>query len=277
MSANNNLRIELTSTAIPQSTDGYYSWDKISFLFPHEPIRREILRGKIALENCNLTLHPWKLKYLSKWLVEFLLPMIHDHHEAEDLYIHPEYIQKKGVVLPKEIEGAHEALDTILKNLENIVIELNNSYQEEKFQELKRLYEDFQKGFLKHLADEETFWPPILLETGESFFNEVNTIMHEKTKQQKSAKLFIMSVFDAMGYEFDINQPTHHLQYDTRWCNEQLLNEKIINKIPYFVRSWIFSPMNTKYQFYKRLIFAVAYGNEDNIPLEGESSSCLIC
>eukprot|EP01040_Poterioochromonas_malhamensis_P009718 gene9718-10558_t len=289
MTSNNNLRIELTSTAVTPTENGYYTFDQMCFLFPHEPIRRELNRGKLAFDKIDFAANPWKTKYIRKWLSDFLIPMIHDHHDAEENYLFPSYV-KLGVKIPDTMETGHEGLVKHLNQLEKlseeVVVAVNqinesHSYTSQaanKFQDLKQVYEQFYIDILAHLAEEETFWPPIIKEKGEQAYQDINAYMHKETKNQKSAKLFIMSVFDSMGYEFDINNPTHDLQYDTRWCGEELLNEKIINKIPYFVRSWIFPPMNRQYQYYKQLIHTVAISDIDNVPLEfvDQSSSCII-
>lgn len=284
MASNNDLRIELTSTAIPASANGYYTFEQISFLFPHEPIRRELRRGKIAVENIKFGEQPWKIKYLHKWLVEFLLPIIHDHHDAEDRLLYPDFKQC-GVTVPENIDRGHDQLVIYLNQIEKLNEEIYDLYfnqkktndAEVKFNQLKTVFcEEFSRDFLQHLADEETFWPAVIKDQiGEAKFDEINKKMHTEAKKQKSANNFLMSVFDSMGYEFDISNPTHDLKLDTRWCNEDVLNERIINKIPAFVRSWIFSPMNRKYQYYKTLINTAAYGSEDVVPLE-YSEGCVI-
>jgi hemerythrin superfamily protein len=284
MSSNNELRIELTSSVIPASSDGSYPFQQISFLFPHEPLRRELNRGKIAMQNTKTDEHPWKMKYIHKWLTEFLIPVIYDHHEAEDSYFFPDY-RKLGVVIPEHVEQGHEKLLLHLTQMEKLSGEMADfiAGQKEtdaiiKFNQLKYLYcEKFHPDVVAHLADEETFWPPVIQQYGEEKYNEINKALHKYTRDQKTAKLFIMSVLDAMGYEFDLNNRTHNTQYDTRWCGEQMLNDKIINKIPYLVRAWILPSYNRKYQYYKKLITTVAYGTDDAVPLEFSGGYCAIC
>jgi hemerythrin superfamily protein len=286
MACNNSVPIQLTSTAIPSSDNGYYPYEQISFLFPHEPLRRELNRGKKALDQLSISDNTWKLRYFRKWLNEFLVPLIRDHHEAEDKYLFPAY-GKLGVILPNNIEKAHDKLEIHLMELERLANSLNEWYFNEKnlekadetLKSLKSLYNEFYSSLTQHLHEEEIFWPPIVKEKGEENFSSINTAMHKATKQQKTAKLFICSVLDSMGYEFDMENPTHSMKYeDSRWCNEDLLNEKIVNKIPYFVRSWFFPKMNRQYQYYKKMINIIAYENNDcGLPLEyNDSWSCTV-
>ncbi len=287
MACNYNLRIELTSTAVTPSENGNYAYDQRCFLFPHEPIRRELNRGKLAFDRMDFAAHPWKTKYIRKWLIDFLIPVIHDHHEAEEKYLFPPYI-KLGVKIPIETghEGIVKHLNQLEKLSEEVVIAVNQSTASHsdtsqaaiKYQELKQVYEQFYIDILAHLAEEETVWPPLIRSKGEKVCLDINAYMHKETKNQKTSKLFLMCIFDSMGYEFDIHNPTHDPQYDTRWCGEDLLNEKLITKIPYYVRSLILPPINRHYQQYKRLIHAVAFGEIDNVPYEfsDQSPSCII-
>lgn len=286
MACNTSVPIVLTSTAIPATETGYYTFDQISFLFPHEPIRRELTRGREALRNLDLQNHSWKLKYVNKWLNDFLIPVIADHHDAEDKYLFPAYTAL-GVKIPTHIEKGHEKLDEILALLTKLSCEVYNAVNENKkneyeakFAELKTVYEDFYVNFNQHLHDEEEFWPAVIREQGEENYTRINADLHAQTKAQKTAKLFICSVLDSMGYEFDLNTPTHNVGKwkDTRWCNEDLLNDKIVNKIPYFVRAYIFPSMNRRYQYFKKMVMVIAYEDEDSIPMEyvDESSWCVI-
>jgi hypothetical protein len=285
MSANESLPIHFTSKAIPASADGYYSYDQLSFLFPHEPIRYEMNRAKNAIEKMNLEQHPWKGYYLNVWLREFLIPVIEDHHESEEKIFDPSY-EVLGVAIPERIKNGHKSLTAAITQLKTTLAELTGildsgieDHKEEarsKFDSLKNSYNDFYNLTVDHLADEEAFWPEVIRKHGEEKYREIHTAMHRDAKNQASGKLFIMSVFDAMGYEFDINTPTHQ-PGETRWCGTKQLEEAIINKIPYFVRSWIFPPYNRQYQYYKRLILAAATATEDTLPLKYDESSCVIC
>ena len=45
--------VSLTSTAVPPRSDKDYVWNIAVMLTPHEPIRRDLLRGKGALNNMS--------------------------------------------------------------------------------------------------------------------------------------------------------------------------------------------------------------------------------
>ena len=45
--------ISFTSTSVPAASDKTYDWSTSSLLIPHEPIRRELLRAKGALNNMS--------------------------------------------------------------------------------------------------------------------------------------------------------------------------------------------------------------------------------
>ena len=45
--------VSLTSTAVPPRSDKDYDWNIAVMLTPHEPIRRDLLRAKGALNNMS--------------------------------------------------------------------------------------------------------------------------------------------------------------------------------------------------------------------------------
>lgn len=278
MAINTNLPIRLTSKAIVPTEDGHYTFDQMSFLFAHEPLRREMDRGKAALEKMDISVHPWKVHYLRVWLEEFFIPIIKDHHDSEEYFFSPAY-EKLGVVIPEKFQHDHDALMNALGEIHAAVQQLGQNTQDaaSKLQDIRSKYFSMYTLLSDHLADEERFWPDVVRQQGEAVYKEVHNALHKAAKTQKSAKNFLMSVLDSMGYEFDPAEPTH-LPGETRWCGNKLLEDTIINKIPFFVRAWIFPPYNRKYQYYKKLITAVEKGTEDTLPLSfQDSSKCVLC
>lgn len=274
MSINSALPIQLTSTAIASGCDNYYSYDQQAVLFPHEPIRREMERGLKGLEAMDLTAHPWKANYIHVWLVELFIPMILDHHESEEKHMGPFYITR-GIKIPNNVGGAHSKLVTALEKIGSLAETLAGSPTAENLAALKSAYGAMCELMKEHLEEEEKFWPNAVKQIGEEEYKVFHKEMHTDMKNQPSGHMFLMSALDSMGYEFD---GCSHVPGDTRWCGDQLLEDLIINKVPYFVRSWIFPPINRKYQHYKSLIVNVISGDEDKLPLKYEDGSyCTIC
>lgn len=265
---NNELPIKLTSSAVPPSPDGTYSYDEMSFLFPHEPLRREMDRGKTAIEKMDVQKHPWKLIYLKNWLQQFLIPLIEDHHDAEELVFDPSY-EQMGVEVPAKFKKDHASLIRSLGEMssELSVLSAEPGKALSGFSKIRQQYNAMYDLMAEHLADEERFWPPIVRKYGEETFDKINDDMHKLTKKQKTGKLFLMSVFDSMGYEFNPGQSTH-VTGDSRWCGTSLMKEKLVDKIPYLVRTLFFPKYNKSYQYYKTLINTVATGTKDDISLK---------
>lgn len=271
MSINTDLPVILTSQAIQPSADGKYPFDQMSFLFPHEPLRREMARGKAAFDAMDASQHPWKVKYMKIWLEEFLIPVIKDHHDSEEFVFDPSY-EKLGVSIPNKFHRDHQDLMTSLTSIASLV-----SSCSENPQNINKVRKEYMKLFTlmgEHLQDEEKFWPSVILERNYETYRAIHDAMHVYAKGQKSGKNFLMSVFDSMGYEFDPSAPCHVIG-DTRWCGEEQALA-VINKIPYFVRAWIFPSYNRKYQYYKSLVNAVAKETEDKVPLESDGG-CVVC
>ena len=274
MTTASHVPIKLLSRAIERTEDDYYTYDQQAVLFPHEPIRRELIRGQKALEFLDVVKYPWKAKYLQTWLADMLIPVILDHHDAEETHMTPFYA-KKGVRIPESMGGAHMKITKDLENIGLLADKLAESPSQENVAALKKVYDDMVEMMFEHFDDEERFWPEAIRSVGEEEYNVYHKEMHAGTRNQPSGHMFVMSALDSMGYEFD---EVHRItEGDTRWCGDALLEDMIINKIPYFVRNWVFPPINRKYQHKKKLIETVIRGTEDNIPLKFDESGCVIC
>lgn len=66
--------VYLTSTVVPQTETGDYFWSQTEFLFPHEAIRRELLRAEHALENADIAKETWKAYAFGRWYTQFFDP-----------------------------------------------------------------------------------------------------------------------------------------------------------------------------------------------------------
>lgn len=274
MTTASHLPIRLTSEVIAVSADNYYNYAQQAVLFPHEPIRRELERGQKALESIDVAAHPWKAQYVHVWLVELLIPMILDHHDSEEKHMGPFYKQR-GAQIPDSVGGAHAKLTVELEKIGTLAETFAQSPTAENLASLKACFESMSVMMGAHFAEEERFWPAAIEQVGEEDYQVFHKEMHTDMRNQPSGHMFLMSALDSMGYEFD---GFPHVEGDSRWCGDQLLEDLIINKIPYFVRSWVFSPINRKYQYYKKLVNWVVVGTEDNIPLKyEEASKCIVC
>lgn len=281
---NSSLPIKLTSSAVPVSESGVYSFDSESFLFPHEPLRREMERGKLALDKVNLHEHPWKAKHLAHWLGKFWIPIVQEHHDSEEVIIIP-YYKKLGVDIPDHVnDEPHKRLVESLNRLQILVTDLVSCVDtkasteaiDEKLSSIRSEYAGMYSLMNDHLAEEERFWPKVIAEKGQEQWVQCNADLHKFTKSLPNGKLFLMSMLDAMGVEFE-GFP-HNTELDTRWCAESLVQEKILQKIPWFVVSWIFPGINKNYQHFKAQIVMVAESNEELISVEyNPDAACIIC
>jgi hypothetical protein len=91
MSSKYNRNLGLTSTNIPVSYEGTYSFDVFLLLLPNEMLRREFQRGNKAvniLGSCFSyifnKIHELHLLAFVEWLNDFLIPLLHCHSVIQE-------------------------------------------------------------------------------------------------------------------------------------------------------------------------------------------------
>lgn len=169
--------MKLTSTVIPSNPEGKYPYYTLGFLIPHEMLRREFNRARIAIDNLDTVAAPWKADALLEWLDAFLIPLLHAHHHIEDNIIFPFYYAL-GIVPPERQAEDHISLIGRMNKLQSLsrqLVHYGHYGKTANKPETIRSYEDrVKKEFLdmiihfeRHFAEEEEFWPSLLEKYGE--------------------------------------------------------------------------------------------------------------
>lgn len=264
-----NIPINLTSTAIPQSPDGNYTYNQMGLLIPHEALRREMIRCKAALEKLDVSANPWQALYIKIWFKEFFVMSVHEHHDIEETILTPE-MHKLGVEVPEHLHGAHKSLLESLQQLEKLADELlslvklgsEKALLTEKSTELKTCYNDMHAHMFEHFHAEEVFWCEAILKVPQKEWTRIENHIKNTVQKAKSGEMFLCSILDSMGYTF---KNFSFRPEDTRWCSEDGI-KIILGDVPYPVRAFIFPGFNKRYQRYKTIITAMT-GDRDVLNL----------
>lgn len=272
------IPFELTSKAHAQSADGNYPFNIEALLVPHEALRREMRRARKALENFDVSVHPWKAHYMKEWLDGFLLPVVHEHHDMEELVVSPELV-KLGVVIPPHINGSHAGILALMDRIQSTCTELWNivainahadQHAQLKLNEFRDLFIEFHDTMSDHLAQEEEFFSSEIAKIDRKDWAKIEVIIQATVKKHKSGELFLMSIFDSMGFYW---KGYPHVEGDTRWLSEEQATATLVGTVPYPVRAIIFAGFNKKYQRFKVMINAVN-GTEDVLKLGQAQTGC---
>lgn len=159
----------LTSRVIPPSPEGFYEFYQVTFLLPHEGIRREMSFLSKALQRVDAK-SSWKLRRLEQWLRVFFVPMVHEHHDLEEQVIFNFY---QGTVAPQSQQDEHVIVIALMDGLltharqgAQAVAKKDSSAADKAIAELRKVFRVFEEYMLRHLDEEETFWPPIIQQHG---------------------------------------------------------------------------------------------------------------
>jgi hypothetical protein len=181
MQVNKETSIRLLSTAIAQNNKGFYPFNVIGFLMPHEMVRRELKRGQVAIQDLEYHLKTWKVKVFKEWIVDFLLPMIQTHHYIEDNIIFPFYLSlgcippddgtsDDHVTLLGRVNRVKIAVEKLVKYVEEPHIDQHTEEKKrirDQVETLKQEYEDMVKHIQEHFDEEEQVWPSLISRCGE--------------------------------------------------------------------------------------------------------------
>lgn len=180
---------KLLSSAIPESSEGHYEYHLRVYLTSHELFRRDLMRTERALAVFDPLKHRWQLEYMIKWFEDYLLPVLHLHEESEEKDSYPHFMMV-GIDIPKELGEEHAHADEMfltirrhLDNLQKAFDPLNQSrsprsistIQANEFNDqitaFKADFKHLKEHLLEHYAEEEHFWPGIVLQVGQVIFN----------------------------------------------------------------------------------------------------------
>lgn len=263
---NDKLECILTSTAIAKTQDNMYPEHICGWLTPHEPIRRDILRGERALECMQLLVHPWQMINFYHWYTKYFVLVVHAHHDHEENIVGPFYknlgedttdwgksADHKGIIdLMSNVDGEAKELFQLIE----ISIKNGNSCDESLLRRrhvaLKGHWAAFKLYIFHHLVEEELFWPQIYKKHGTKLADKVLGLIHAEDRKLRgepaaATQAFAGAVFDALGFfppsymkknKYFYDPPPNSLQFSGPWCGPSY-TEEFRQKVPFVIRKFL--------------------------------------
>jgi len=156
-------------------------WADTALLIPHESLRREISCMRASIDKLvamvvgeeDREVQNWQIQFFCEWVVEWLEPSIHEHHDNEEDIYFP-WIATKAEIPSKAFTEGHDDLST---RLDDIVMECdtiaastgkNNKNMNDQatmkihLTSLQKKIHDFQETMFDHLKEEEIVFPSLL-------------------------------------------------------------------------------------------------------------------
>jgi iron-sulfur cluster repair protein YtfE (RIC family) len=281
-------KYQLTSKVIPNKEDGEYSFEVLGFLFSHEALRREFDRGKRAFQNLHMNSDKWKTEAVVEWLDDFLMPMLHVHHYVEDNIIFPFYLAL-GMAPPERQAEDHIALIGRMNKLQALTRQLvhvtmnskvgsleNDSKRDSLVNRTRKEYTELVDQCEEHLAEEESFWPPILKRYGLANWMKVERMIHRHTSSFGDSNAgdayrnTICSICYSMGIMIGkdsmATNPKKEIDIQGNpflpWAGIGLQTH-YVNTRPFPVRKIKIKGWNSRYLQFRQLINSVAVDGKD--------------
>lgn len=257
-------KFKLTSASIRESSTGDFSFEDIALLAPHEAIRRETIRAMSAIECLDIDRNPWKARSFAIWFRDFYIQCIKDHHDNEENIMFPFYRKLMASNIPQNQIDDHEKLTTLLSSILDLAIDAEASVTNGETQDilvakketLKTIFTAYKEALFAHLAEEETFWPPVILKFGKIQFEKMHGLIIAAggIPPSHAAQMISCSVMNALGININ-GVPAQTIGDIAPWCNEKLAKE-FYNDIPWIARAFFFPCWNRKYFMYKNMILS---------------------
>jgi hypothetical protein len=127
------LTSEVFSTENPPK-----DWADLTFLTPHEALRREMSAMVVSVDALTPGGESWKVLLFAKWYSEAFYVMVHKHHDGEEKFYFP-WVAKKAE-LPEKYSKEHVDLVKVLDDIReicNAVIKKKGDSCDEEISKLK--------------------------------------------------------------------------------------------------------------------------------------------
>jgi hypothetical protein len=203
--------------------NGTYDFADMAFLVPHEAVRVLTERTARALAFYDPERQHWKARRLRRWIEDVYVPMIHEHHDFEERIFFP-YFRKLGAQ-GFDIQ-VHDHMK-LMQKLEEVRMAAASAVSGDKVREA---FEQMANLMLKHLDEEETFWPPELRKHGPEKVDEVEKlILAEGVKHGGTFQSMLILICEAMGCSLHGEHPPNG------WATTAI-KDKFRAKLPWVVR-----------------------------------------
>jgi len=270
----------LLSMSINRSEDDWYPYHEVALLFMHEALRRDLYRAKKAIENFDPVERLWEAQYLQDFFILYLLPVIELHDLNEDEIFWP-YYTNLNIIIP-DLERLGDQHNTT-RNAADCIRAISAFDTAEAAVKIKNIFELLYNHLIQHYQLEEELLPAVIAENGEKvYFNMLQKVVTSNWSAGRANvtanRMFLASMFEAIGYEFK-NQVLLELDIeDLPWCCPAL-RDQIINNQGLYIRFLPLSEWYTQYQQMKLKIRSIAVGRDllKEIPPELPEQNCLSC
>jgi len=178
-------------------------WADVSFLIPHEAIRREMHAMVKSVEALNPSGYSeseaWRVLYFSEWYVDTFMVMVHEHHDAEEEIYFP-WVATKAAP-PDKLTKDHTSLVAMMDEIKEVceaIIGKKGTGCSDEIAKLKDLVPAFVRDMSAHLKEEEGGVTPLIRE---HFTMEEEHATVEKILQKGGltlARNFLPSIVCAM-------------------------------------------------------------------------------
>jgi hypothetical protein len=135
-------------------------WADISFLVPHEALRREMAAMNKSVTKLNEGgFEPWQALFFSEWFVDHFAPAVRDHHHNEEVIYFP-WVAARAELPEKKLSDGHEELMDQLNAIGAVCETVINKGAVNCVDELSKMKEmmlDMEKDMLGKLSSVRLF------------------------------------------------------------------------------------------------------------------------
>jgi hypothetical protein len=243
--------LTLTSRVISLPADGKLDHGDMALLVPHEAVRIMTERTARVLAFYNPEKHPWKAKRLQTWFQEIYIPIIHEHHDAEEKIFFPFFKALGAPTFDSQVKD-HVELMSRLEDVRKSLSSPSGDQVRESFAQLSDL-------MLAHLDEEERFWPEQLRKHGADKVNHAEQlIITEGQKHGASFQITLILVCEAMGCSLTGPHP------DAGWA-PPAAKDAFRAKLPLIVRRLLVPGWERKWRHYKGVLLSIL--DDEEAPL----------
>ena len=223
----------------PKNND--YDYADLAFLIPHEPVRILTERTTRALAFYDPERQPWKIKRLQTWIEEVYIPIIHEHHDFEEKIYFP-FFRKLGA------QGFDSQVDDhaqLMQKLEHV----RKATASGSGDAARRAFADMAELMLKHLDEEEEYWPTELRKHGAKKADEAEKlILAEGARHGGHAfQMILILICEAMGCSMRGEHPAGG--WGTR-----AVKDGFRGKLPWVVRRLLAPAWENRWRWYYLMI-----------------------
>jgi hypothetical protein len=215
-------------------------------------------RTSRALAFYNPEINPWKTKHLQTWFQDVYIPIIHEHHDAEERIFFPFFKALGAPAFDSQVKDHVE----LMRRLEDVRTSLSSPNGDD----VRHSFAQLSHLMLDHLDEEERFWPEQLRKHGADKVGEVEQlIIKEGRKHGASFQITLILVCEAMGCSLTGPHP------DAGWAPPALTDE-FRSKLPLVVRRLLAPRWERKWLRYKRILLSLL--DDEEAPPPGRAGCC---